>query len=151
MLMPPGSPEPIKAVYLVTGEPEPVGTAPSGPDAVAAAGIAVAAAILLAIATIAALRRRRRVHDAMDPADLALLALSRRLRLRRSERATLRDLASAPVADWPGDVHPVALLVSRQAFETAAAVACSRQPEQAPAMEAIVVRIRRKAFGRSPT
>lgn len=133
--------EPLAPVYLVTGEADPAG------EGAASAAPGAAAVLIVALAVVAlgaVVLYRRRAAERMDPADLALRQMARRLRLRRADRAALRALADSGVAGWPTPLHPVALLVSRHAFEAAAAAAPMCCPESVTSR---IDRIRWRAFG----
>ncbi len=137
----PAAAEPIAPVYLVTSEADPVGEGSASP----VSGVTVALLVLVVAVVVAGMvLYQRRVAARMDPADLALRQMARRLRLRRADRAALRALAAAGIAGWPTPLHPVALLVSRHAFEAAAAAAPMCCPESVIAR---IDRIRWRAFG----
>ena len=136
------SSSPLRPVYLVTSEDDAAAKdgAAIGRGEVLTGVVVALAVVLMVVIVVGSVRRRR---DAARPAeDVALRGMCRRLRLGRAERSALDALASADVEGWPRRVHPVALLVSRGAFETAAAASVREGAVSAAAVN----RIRRRAF-----
>lgn len=107
---------PLEPVHLVRGDtPAVAGASASWTSGVLTWGIAV----LVAVALIMVARWRLSSLRG-DSARAALRSLSSKLRLNRQERALVESLASLFPGAAPGAVHPVALLLSEDAFIRAA-------------------------------
>lgn len=130
--------EPLAPVHLVTGREAPAPRATmlnTGGVALLIAAIVASVAFAAAAAWFVRWSRER----VLPPEERALRRMSRGLRLRRSERSIVREVAAAHAEAPPA----VAVLVSREAFDAGAVLA--RAGGRATDVE--IRRIRRKVFG----
>lgn len=128
---------PIAPVHLVTGrEADP--SAHTAAD-VSPAWTAAAAVACIAFAAAAAWFIRWSRERVLPAEERAFRRMARGLRLRRRERQIVTQLAAVHAATPP----PVAVLVSREAFDAGAAVARAG----GKAAEVELRRIREKVFG----
>lgn len=107
----------IQPSVLVKADAAPV--APRWPQVTPglALGLVIGVSLLIAVPL-----RRHIQRSRMDPRELAFIRMARRLRLTRTERATLRQLAVAlPGVEAEAKISPAALLLSERAFLKGAA------------------------------
>ena len=115
---------------LVTGQPDAAGPTVWRPSV----GVAILIALVGVLGVLLYLSRRRRP----DERERAFHAIASRIGLDRRDRARVRALSRSAA-----DPHPVALMVSRGAFQRAASTADKRLARALPALE-------QRLFGLTP-
>lgn len=128
----------VEPIRLATGADAPP---PEGLDTptliLAAAGIAIAL-LLLAVPIRFLLPR---ISFDRDPRERAFRTLARKLRLKRTHRATLRQLAERI------ETPPIALTICRSAFTRAVSAAAASDPQAQADPQPLLLDLEHKLFG----